>query len=405
MIASLTDNIRLSLIELITNKLRAFLTVLGITIGIAAVVLLLSLGQGVQQYITSQFEALGTNTIRISAQRDSNGRTDALTTELADRLRAAEADRLQMVDLVMPEATGDYYTAFGDNEFNVSTQGVTTDYLEMEGRSVDTGRFFTEDELNSSAQIAVIGTTTAQNLFAAANPIGQSIRIRNIVFQVIGVLAKSGTSDDLVVIPITSFRARLNNARTTTGESVVNTILVRAKDVKQMTATVDQLTQVLREERGVGSGQSDNFRTFTASTIVDSLTSTIQIITIFLGIVAGISLLVGGINVMNIMLVTITERTREIGLRKATGAQNSDIIVLFLVQAVVLTMIGGTIGVLIAAGGAQLITSLVDNFNVVVQVSSVMLAVGISAAIGIFFGVYPASRAARLNPIDALRYE
>lgn len=399
----LLDNVRLTLLELVNNKLRAFLTVLGITIGTAAVVLLLSLGQGVQTFVTSQFEGLGTNTIRISASPDSSGRTDSLTIELADRLR--ETDRLPLIDLVMPQATGNYWAAYADNEFSVSVQGVTTDYLEMEQRTADKGRFFTQAELDSSAQVAVIGTTTAENLFETADPLGQQIRISSVVFTVIGVLDESGTSDDLVVIPITAFKARLNNSRTTTGDSVVNTIMTRAADVDQVDTAVDQLEQALREERGVATGESDNFRTFTASTIVESLSSTIQMITIFLGFVAGISLLVGGINVMNIMLVTITERTREIGLRKATGAQNSDIIVLFLIQAVVMTLIGGAVGILIAVAGSALITSLVEDFTVIVQMTSILLAVGISAAIGIFFGVYPASRAARLNPIDALRYE
>ncbi len=399
----LLDNLRLSLLELVTHKLRAFLTVLGITIGIAAVVLLLSLGQGVQDYITGQFESLGTNTIRISAIPGSTGRMESLTMELADTLR--ETDRLPLIDLVMPQVSGNFWAAYADNEFSVSVEGVTTDYPEIEGRTADRGRFFTQAEVDSSAQVAVIGLTTAENLFETADPLGKAIRIRSVVFTVIGVLNESGTSDDLVIIPITAFKARLNNSRTTTGEWVVNTILARAADVNQVEAAIDQLEQVLREERGIGTGDTDNFRTFTASTIVESLTSTIQMITLFLGIVAGISLVVGGINVMNIMLVTITERTREIGLRKATGAQNGDIVTLFLIQAVVMTLIGGAVGVLIAVSGATLVTTLVEDFTVVVRLSSVLLAVGISAIIGIFFGVYPASRAARLNPIDALRYE
>ncbi len=305
----------------------------------------------------------------------------------------------------MPETSGSYAIVYENNSFNVSVTGATTDYLDVEGRTVDQGRFFSADELAGSAQVAIIGTTTAENLFDTEDPLGKTIRVSNVLFQVIGVLNESGTSDNAVIVPITAFKARLNNSRTTTGETVVNTILVKATDVNQMATVQESLTAALRTVRGLTANEDDNFSIFSASTIINSLTSVISILTLFLGVVAGISLLVGGINVMNIMLVTITERTREIGLRKATGAQNSDIIVLFLVQAVVLTLIGGVIGVAIAAGGSALITQLVDGLSVIVRPENVVLAVSISAAIGIFFGVYPASRAARLNPIDALRYE
>ncbi len=398
----LIDSVRLSLIDFAANKLRAFLTVLGITIGIAAVVMLLSLGQSVQAYVAQQFEGLGTNTLRVSATRTS-GRLDQLTLEQTDQLK--NPDLLPGVDLVMAETSGNYAVIYENNSFNVSVTGATTDYLDIEGRAVDQGRFFNADELTSSAQVAIIGTTTVENLFDTEDPLGKTIRVQNVLFQVIGVLNESGTSDNAVIVPITAFKARLNNSRTTTGETVVNTILVKAIDVNQMATVQESLTAALRTVRGLTANKSDNFNIFSASTIVDSLTSVISILTLFLGVVAGISLLVGGINVMNIMLVTITERTREIGLRKATGAQNSDIIVLFLVQAVVLTLIGGVIGVAIAAGGSALITQLVDGLSVIVRPENVVLAVSISAAIGIFFGVYPASRAARLNPIDALRYE
>ena len=405
MLHTIFDNVRMSLAELTTNKLRAFLTVLGITIGIAAVVLLLSLGQAVQSYVASQFEGLGTNILRISATR-VNGRTDALTTTLADDL--ADPSRLTGIAAVMPETSSNYVVTYQNNEFSVGTVGVTTDYPSIESRTISSGRFFTADEYNRSAQVAIIGQTTASNLFGdGVDPVGQTIRVNNVLFQVIGVLNKSGTTndDDTVIIPLTAMQARLDNSLTSTGEKIVSTILVKVADVSNIDTVEANVKTVLREERGIGAGDTDNFNVFTASTIVESLTSTIQILTIFLGVVAGISLLVGGINVMNIMLVTITERTREIGLRKASGAQNSDIVLLFLTQAIVLTLIGGVAGVVIAAGGSAMISSVVSGLSVIVQLASIFLAVSISTAIGLFFGVYPATRAAKLNPIDALRYE
>ncbi len=403
MIASFMDNLRLSLGEITTNKLRAFLTVLGITIGIAAVVLLMSLGQSVQAYITEQFASLGANTIRISAQPDANGRLDPLTIELADQLR--DPERLPSVGTVMPEASSGYRVIYQDNQFTVNVSGVTTDYLTAESRSIDQGRMFTADEYAQSAQVALIGTTTATNLFGAGDPLGQTIRVQSVLVQVIGVVKKSGTGDDMLILPLTAFKSRLNNTFTADGGAIVSTILADAKDVNEVTAAAAEITIALRQERAVKVGASDNFTVFTASTIVSSLNSVISILTIFLGVVAGISLMVGGINIMNIMLVAITERTREIGLRKAVGAQDVDIVFLFLIQAVVLTLIGGAAGVLIAMSAAAVITALIPDFTVIIQAVSILFAVSVSAAIGIFFGVYPATRAARLNPIDALRYE
>lgn len=392
------DNIRIATTQLFSNKLRTILTMLGVIIGIASVVLLLSLGQAVQSSITAQFEGLGASLIRVS----STSNDAPLTTTLADTLRI----RLTTASYVMPQTSGNYAVVYNGDEFSVGVTGATTDYLAINDRSLTGGRFFTDDELNSSARLAVIGVETAENLFDTANPLGAEIRIGTVFFQVIGVLNDTGgENDDLIIVPITAAQTRLNATRTNSGEPVVNTILVLAADNNQVDATTDEVTTVMRQERNIGASDSDDFRVFTSSTILDTLSSTIETITVFLGMLAGISLVVGGIGVMNIMLVTVNERTREIGLRKAVGAQRWDIISQFLTEAVVITMLGGLIGVVIAFGGAALITTLVSDFNVIIQPSSLLLAAGIAAAVGIFFGVYPASRAASLSPIDALRYE
>ncbi|MBI1277517.1 MAG: FtsX-like permease family protein [Anaerolineaceae bacterium] len=403
MVTSVFENLRLSISEIWTNKLRAFLTVLGITIGIAAVVLLLSLGQAVQVYLNTQFASLGANTITITAKADKNDRFDSLTEELAQKL--SDPKRAPAVGLVMPQASSNYSVTYANNQFTVNVVGGTTDYLTAQNRTVSKGRFFSADEYQQSIQVAVIGSTTAENLFGVGDPIDQTIRVQTALVQVIGVFKTAGSNDDIVVMPLTTFKTRLKNSYTADGQAVINTIIVQAVDSTKVDTATTQLKTILREERGISEGETDNFTVSTAATIASTLNSIVQILIIFLAAVAGISLLVGGINIMNIMLVSITERTREIGLRKAVGAQFSDIVILFLIQAIVLTLIGGVVGVMIAWGASAIISAIVPDFSVIVQSTSIIFAVGISTVIGLFFGVYPASRAAQLNPIDALRYE
>lgn len=398
------ENFRIALVSLFSNKLRSALTMLGIIIGVAAVVILVSLGQGVQDYITDQFESLGAQIIRASAIRGPWSRTEPLSLATADAI--ADPSRVPSASMVMPQTSATYAVVHGGNEFSVSVLGVTTDYLEILGREVTSGRFFTEDDMDNYAQVALIGVETVENLFGTADPIGEYIRVGRVLFEVIGILDDTGgQDDDLVVVPLTTTQLRLNGERTTNGDRPVNTILVLAQDSSQIDAAIEQVERVLREERGIEDGEEDDFRVFSASVIAESLTSTIGTLTLFLGIVAGISLIVGGIGVMNIMLVNINERTREIGLRKAVGAQSWDIVLQFLTEAVVITLVGGIIGVLIAFATAAAASTLIPDFTASVSASSVILAMGISASIGIFFGVYPANRASRLNPIDALRYE
>lgn len=402
MFSGILENIRIAVTQLGGNKLRTSLTMLGIIIGIASVVLLLSLGQAVQRYITSQFESLGASLIRVSAL-PVNGVSESLTQELADAL--ADKSRASAIAEVMPQTQGNYTVIYNGEDVSVQVQGVTTAFLSINDRSISSGRMFTEQELENSARVVIIGSGTAEDLFDTVNPVGQQIRMNSVFFEVIGVLEETGDNDDLIALPLTTAQTRLNANRTLTGKPVVNTILLKAVSNEEVDLAIEQATRVLREERGIATGATDNFRLFSASTILDSLTTTVETLTVFLGALAGISLVVGGIGVMNIMLVTVNERTREIGLRKAVGAQRVDIIFQFLVEAVVMAMLGGVLGVVIAVGGAALITSLVQTFNVVVQLSSIVLAATISLIVGVFFGVYPANRAASLNPIEALRYE
>lgn len=398
------ENLRIALISLFANKLRTILTMLGIIIGVAAVVILLSLGQGVQTYIRSQFDSLGAQLIRASAIRGPWSRTEALSLSTAEAI--ADPSRVPAASMVMPQTSASYAVVYSGNEFSVDVQGVTTDYLAIQGREVTSGRFFTDADMDNYAQVALIGVETVENLFDTADPVGKYIRIGRVLFEVIGVLDDTGgQNDDLVVVPLTTAQLRLNGERTTNGDRPVNTILVLAQDSSQIDVAMEQVERVLREERSIEDGEEDDFRVFSASVIAETLTSTVETITVFLGIVAGISLLVGGIGVMNIMLVNINERTREIGLRKAVGAQGWDIVLQFLTEAVVITLAGGLIGVSIAVLVATLASSLIPDFSASVSIPSVVLAFGISASIGMFFGVYPARRASRLNPIDALRYE
>ncbi|MBK8033058.1 MAG: ABC transporter permease [Chloroflexi bacterium] len=306
----------------------------------------------------------------------------------------------------MPTTSGSYAVVYNAVEDNISVTGATAEYLDVNDRSISSGRMFTLAELEDSARVAIIGVDTAENLFESANPIGQQIRVRQVFFQVIGVLDDTGgENDDLIVVPLTTSQTRLNAARSLTGDAVINMIQIKAVDNEQVDAAIEQATRIIREERNITSSADEDFRLFTATTIIDSLSTTIETLTVFLGVLAGISLVVGGIGVMNIMLVTVNERTREIGLRKAVGAQRGDIVFQFLTEAVVMALFGGLLGILLAVGGSLLISALVDSLPVVVQASSIALAVGISVSVGVFFGVYPASRAASLNPIDALRYE
>ncbi|MDX2160134.1 MAG: ABC transporter permease [bacterium] len=409
MLTGLIENVRVALIGLRSNKLRSALTMLGITIGVSAVIVLVSIGQAVDTFVRDQFLGLGTNLLIVFPGEDERGDTIRLTLNDARAL----GDPFNVPDAlnVMPQLNATLPISANGREALGRIRGVSPAFLEMRNRSVSEGRFLESEDMDSLARVAVIGTTVVERLFPDTNPLGQNIRIGTVTFRVIGVQAAAGSTgfggdeNDLIFVPITTAQTRLVGERVLSGERPVTSILVQAYDGDAVDLVAQQVRQTLRDVRNISFRDEDTFEIFTQTDLLDSLGQITGLLTVFLGIIAGISLLVGGIGIMNIMLVTVTERTREIGLRKAVGAQRGDIVLQFLTEATVLSLVGGLIGITLSIIGSVVVTAVLPDLSVLPQPGSIVLATGISVAIGLLFGVYPANRAAALNPIDALRYE
>ena len=389
------------------NKGRSTLTILGIVIGVAAVITIVALGQSVQAYIGGQIQGLGTNLLTVSpgSTQASGIRAGAgsLTT-----LKEADADAIERqvpgIARLSPILSGQAQVIAGNNNWQTRVQAVRPDCLAIQNWEIAQGDFFSSADEEGARNVALLGQTVATSLFPdGSSPIGQQIRVRNVPFVVMGVLAQKGDGpgpdqNDAVLIPFKTGQIRLF------GQTSINEISIQVADAEQMTETSEQITRVLRERHRLADDQADDFTIRNFNDLLKTIRNVTGTLTLFLGGIAGISLLVGGIGIMNIMLVSVTERTREIGIRMAVGARSSDVLAQFLSEAIVLSLFGGVLGVILGVSLAAFVQSKA-GWEILIPITAVVVAVGFSAMIGIFFGIYPAFRASRLDPIDALRHQ
>ena len=414
---NILESMRLAFRALAANKLRAALTMLGIIIGVGAVITLMSAGEGVSVYIEEQFQSIGSNLLFVipGSMEEQSGPpgTGSSTAELTNGDVEALRDPVRAPDVaaVSPEVVQMTFVATGKRDTFTQVEGVTPDFAEVRNWFPEVGMFIDQEDQNSRARVALLGKTVVEDLFPDnPYPLEQTVKINNIPFRVIGVLEEKGGSgmkdqDNTVLVRLTTAQTRLFPSRGRSGEYTVSAIMIQAVNEDQMEAASEQVAAILRERHDIDFRDEDDFSLISQSDIIAVFGQITGVLTIFLGAIAGISLLVGGIGIMNIMLVSVTERTREIGLRKAVGARRRDILYQFLIEAVLLSLVGGIVGIGLGTAGAEIISALVDDFRAIVSPQAVALATTFSAAVGLFFGIYPARRASLLNPIDALRYE
>lgn len=408
------ENLRIAMRGLIANKLRAFLTMLGIIIGVAAVITLVSVGEGVEGFVTAQFQGLGNNLLFVfPGQLGPEDRPRSSSFGLTNDDVEALSDPFLVPDVVriVPEYGRTATIKRGRYETRTGVTGTTSEFVVIRDFFPEEGSFFTPQDELADARVAVLGQTVYEELFPdGEDPIGESIKINNVNFQIIGLMESKGGSgfndqDDVILVPITTAQRRLFPARRPDGKFRVDVIYAQLASEERQETAITQMELVLRDTHRLNFDEENDFTVLSQAELVSAFGEVTGVLTVFLGVIAGISLLVGGIGIMNIMLVSVTERTREIGLRKAVGAKRRDIMWQFLVEAMLMSVAGGVIGLAIGTGGAWIISQLSGNLQAAVAWNSVVLAIGFSAGVGLFFGIYPATRAARLNPIEALRYE
>ncbi len=412
MMFSLLSSLRIAYRALLTNKVRAALTMLGVIIGVAAVIATVAVGTGATNRIQQQIASLGSNLIMVmpgsittSGIRLGSGNAVTLTEDDAKAI----ATQCPAVSVAAPTVRGGQQVVGGNNNWATSIQGVTPDYLLARDLSVESGVAFTAQDVESANKVALLGKTVVENLFPGANPIGQTIRIRNVPLVVIGVLSPKGQSpggqdqDDVVLIPLSTAKKKVLGV-TQANLGSVGGIMVQARGSDAIQAAQDQIHSLLRQRHHLQSAEDDDFTIRNLEEIFAAQETSSRVMALLLAIVASVSLVVGGIGIMNIMLVSVTERTREIGLRQAVGARTGDILFQFLVEAVAISLLGGVLGIGLGVL-ASVTISKVAHWATVLSFGSIVLAFAFSGLVGIFFGYYPARKAAFLDPIDALRYE
>jgi putative ABC transport system permease protein len=401
------NTFRLALRALARNKMRSALTMLGIIIGVAAVIAVVSIGQGAQYMVQQGIQAMGTNVVFIAAGSGRPGGVrvgyGGVKTLTIDDMNAILRE-IPLIKEAAPSVNSRKQIVYGNQNWSTVINGTTPNYFEIRNWSIQSGSVFSDEEVDLAANVCVIGTTVAKNLFLDENPVGKTLRIGNLPFRVDGVLESKGQNvigqdqDDAVYAPYTTVQRKIS------GITWVQFINASAISPVASVAAVAPITSLLRERHRIRTGDDDDFFVRTQSEVADLMNKTQGVMTMLLGGIASVSLLVGGIGIMNIMLVSVTERTREIGVRMAVGATESDVQQQFLVEAVTLSMMGGAIGILFGLVGSALISNFL-SWPTLVSVKAIVTAALFSGAVGIFFGYYPARKAARLDPIEALRYE
>ncbi|MGE5175560.1 MAG: ABC transporter permease [Hyphomicrobiales bacterium] len=398
---------RVALSSILKNKMRAALTMLGVIIGVAAVIVMVAVGQGAQSEIRAQIQSLGTNLIVVTAGTSNRGGVNQ-GAQTFTRLSIADSDAMKksgtLLTGVSPVIVTRTQAVGGVGNWRTFVYGVSPDYQTIRGWPVDDGRFFDDADTRSMRKVAVIGKTVADNLFPDQSPVGQQIRLRDVPFEIIGVLSPKGQTaqgsdmDDVILAPYTTIQTRLS------GHQFIPQIIASTATPNEIPYAQDEITAILRGTHRLSDAEDPDFTVRNQTDLADAAEQTTRVMTVLLAAIASISLLVGGIGIMNIMLVSVTERTREIGIRMAIGARGGDVLTQFLVESIVMSLLGGLIGVVLGFAGSAVLGH-VMGWKTLIVPQTVAIALVFSAGVGIFFGFYPARKAASLHPIEALRYE